>query len=106
MMKKIITTVLAFALFLSICSVNTATIALASENNDVATIVEITEADALQIALKDASFNETSIKYQKTWEDTVDGTAVYKVIFYVGPVEFIYQIDKGTGDIISKVVND
>lgn len=106
MMKKIITTVLAFAMLLSIYVGSTTTIALASENNDAATVAEISEADALQIALKDASFTQSAIKYQKIWEDTVDGTAVYKVIFYVGPVEFIYQIDKGTSDIISKVVND
>lgn len=104
-MKKIITTVLAFAMLLSIYAGNAA-IAQASELEDAAIVTELSADDAAKIAISDAGFTEKAAKYTNVWEDTVDGTAVYKVMFYVGPVEFIYQIDKGTSDIISKIVND
>ncbi|MCR4831064.1 MAG: hypothetical protein K5883_06370 [Pseudobutyrivibrio sp.] len=86
--------------------VGNAAIVQASELDDAAIVTELSADDAANIAISDAGFTEKAAKYTNVWEDTVDGTAVYKVMFYVGPVEFIYQIDKGSSDIISKIVND
>ena len=65
----------------------------------------ITADEALQIATKNASYEV--VKYPKVWEDkNADGIDIYKVVFYVGQVEFGYQIDKADGTILKCEIDD
>lgn len=101
MMKKLFASILTLTLALSIFTFAGTAYAFAAEE-----AVVITEDDALQIALDTANFKATSIQYPKVWDDTNDGTAIYKVVFYVGPVGFAYQIDKASGEVLASEIND
>ena len=108
-MKKIIATISAMAIAMIFCL--TPMITRAEADVEVAEETEvvnegITEDDALNIAIKNAGFSESSVKYPKVWEDTVAGTDVYKVEFSVGAITICYHIDKASGDIITKHVDD
>ena len=103
MMKKLFASILTLTLALSIFTFAGTAYAFAAEETEA---VAITADDALQIALDAANFKATSIQYPKVWDDTNDGTAIYKVVFYVGPVGFAYQIDKASGEVLASEIND
>ena len=111
MTKKIIAVVLSSAIAMMLClgMTNQAITARASSDTEAVeaeTQAEsITEEDALAIAIKAAGFSESAIRYPKVLDDMHDEAEAYKVIFYVGPVEFAYCIDKA-GEIIDRHVKD
>ena len=113
MMKKLIVLVLSSVTAMTLCLglPNRAIISKAASDVDTvetqAPAENISEDDALAIAVSAAGFSEGAIQYPKILEDNNhEGTEAYKVIFYVGPVEFSYCITKATGDVIDKHVND
>ena len=66
----------------------------------------ITNEEALEIAVEHAGFSESAIRSISYIDTTVDDVAVTKVIFYIGPVEFVYTIDAATGEILSRAIDD
>lgn len=62
----------------------------------------ITEAQAKEIALKDAGVSESSAVFHKVKLDRDDGRLEYEVKFSVGSTEYAYEIDAGTGNILSR----
>lgn len=62
---------------------------------------DISEEDAKDIALKDAGIAEADTAYLMVKPDYDDGTAIYEVEFYAGSTEYDYEIDAGTGKILS-----
>ena len=61
----------------------------------------ITQEEAKAIALKHAGVSSGNATFYRVKEDWDDGRTVYEVEFYVGNVEYDYEIDKATGTIIS-----
>ncbi|WP_051656731.1 hypothetical protein [Butyrivibrio sp. AE3004] len=109
-MKRIIATISTMAIAMIFCLSPMVTKAEAEVENVDAEVVEaaaeITEGDALNIAIEKAGYSQTAVKYTKVWEDTIDGTAVYKAEFYLGPVAFCYHIDKANGEILESHVKN
>lgn len=58
----------------------------------------ITDDEALQIALDAAGYNIQNVRYTNIWKETVNGTEIIKVEFYLGPVCFGYHVDAATGE--------
>ena len=112
MTKKIIAMVLTSAIAMMLCLGMTNQAITARASSDVEAVEaeaqaeSITADDALAIAIKAAGFSEGAVRYAKVFEDTYEGTEVYKPIFYVGPVEFCYYIDRATGEILANQVKD
>ncbi|SDB13508.1 Peptidase propeptide and YPEB domain-containing protein [Pseudobutyrivibrio sp. YE44] len=106
MMKKVLASVLTLAMALSVFTFGASTLAYAAEDTQVEAAA-ITESDALQIALGAAGYSEAAVKYPKVMDgQEEDGTAIYKVVFYLGFVEFGYHIDKANGTILKTEIND
>ena len=63
---------------------------------------EITEAEAKEIALKDAGLAEADVTFTKIGRDSDDGIEKYEIEFYSGQTEYDYDIECSTGRIISK----
>ncbi|MFV0519493.1 MAG: PepSY domain-containing protein [Lachnospirales bacterium] len=61
----------------------------------------IDETRAKEIALTHAGQNEADVTFIKSKIDNEDGRKVYDVEFYVGNVEYDYEIDSATGDVVS-----
>lgn len=61
----------------------------------------ITEADAKSIALSNAGVSETDIIYITVKQDWDDGRAEYEVDFIAGGMEYEYEIDAASGNVIS-----
>ena len=61
----------------------------------------ITEADAKNIALSNAGVSETDIIYITVKQDWDDGRAEYEVDFIAGGMEYEYEIDAASGNVIS-----
>ena len=108
MIKKILASVLTLVMAMSIFTFGVSTLAYAAETDTAQEEVQaVTADDALQIALTKAGYKETNVKYAKVWEDmNADGVEIYKVVFYLGPVEFGYHIDKADGTILKCEIND
>ena len=108
MVKKILASVLTLVMAMSIFTFGVSTLAYAAEAQPAQQEVKaVTADDALQIALTTAGYKQTSVKYAKAWEDkNAEGTEIYKVVFYVGPVEFGYHIDKAAGTVLKCEIND
>lgn len=62
---------------------------------------DISSDTAKAIALEDAGLEEGSVDFIKANIDYDDGRKVYDVEFYNGDMEYDYEIDASTGDIIS-----
>lgn len=60
----------------------------------------ITEKKAQTIALNHAKLKESEIDYIKVKLDDDDGKTVYEVEFYKGNLEYNYEINAKTGDIL------
>lgn len=63
---------------------------------------EITEDEAKNIALSDAGVTEADVTGIRVKLDSDDGVREYEVDFYVGNMEYDYDIDAATGKIRSK----
>ena len=61
---------------------------------------QITEAQARQIALKDAGLTEDQVTFVRSQVDYDDGMEQFDVKFYVGMTEYSYDIDANTGRIV------
>lgn len=61
----------------------------------------ITETEAQEIAIAHAGLKESEVSRVKVQFDYDDGRAEYEVEFYVGTMEYDYDIDAETGEIIS-----
>ena len=66
-----------------------------------ATSATISEAAAREIALGHAGLSEAEVAFIKSKLDYDDGRTIYDVEFYVGNIEYDYEIDAYTGDIRS-----
>lgn len=63
---------------------------------------EISEKEALEIALDDAQLEEDEISRARVKLDYDDGRLEYDVEFYAGDSEYDYKIDANTGKILEK----
>ena len=82
-----------------------------SEKNTEKTINEVREYISVDkaklIALTDAGVAERSnVKFYKTKLENDDGEFIYEIEFYVGNVEYEYEIDAYTGAIIEKSIEN
>ena len=77
------------------------TIAAATMAVPVMAQVQITEAQAKQIALENAGLAENQVTFVRSNIDYDDGVMEYEVEFYSGNVEYDYDIDAMTGAIRS-----
>ena len=66
----------------------------------------ITDDEAQQIALDAAGYNIQNVRYTNIWKETVNGTEIIKLEFYLGPVCFGYHIDATTVEILNHQVID
>ena len=60
---------------------------------------QITEAQAKEIALKHAGVTAQQAQFTKMKLDRDFGRAEYELEFYVGNVEYDYEIDAATGNV-------
>lgn len=65
----------------------------------------VTESDAKSIALNSAGFSETDVTGLRVEIDRDDGRTEYDVEFYVGNVEYSYEIDAVSGEILSSEID-
>ena len=63
---------------------------------------KVTKDEAKQAALHDAGFKESDVSGLKVELDKDDGTAKYEVDFYKDGIEYNYDIDATTGQVLSK----
>lgn len=63
---------------------------------------KVTKDEAKQAAIKDAGFKESEVGGVRVELDREDGSAKYEVDFYKDGVEYNYDIDAQTGQILSK----
>lgn len=63
---------------------------------------EITEEEALAIALKDAGVEEKDISLLEINKEFDDGVEKYDIDFHVGNTEYNYDIDLKSGEILEK----
>ena len=97
--KASLASVLAMSLAVTIASEETH--AEEDDNNTVQTqIVSITSEEALNIAMQDADLTEVD-HWDDRELDTDDGVTYYEIEFTAGGVEYEYDIDANTGEIIS-----
>ena len=66
----------------------------------------VTKMQALDIALKHAGYEMDDTLYTKVKKDYDDGMEVYEVEFRVGFVEYEYEIEVASGQIISFDIDD
>ncbi len=67
---------------------------------------KITVEQAKEIALKHAGATEDEIKFFKSTLEFDDGKTEYEIEFYFNNVEYNYDIDAFTGEIISYEIGD
>ena len=80
---------------------STASVAqVAPSTSSTTTGAYIGEAKAKSIALNHAGLKEADVTFIKSQWDWEDGRAVYDVEFYSGNIEYDYEIDAITGDIL------
>lgn len=61
----------------------------------------VAEAEAKAIALEHAGLVEKDVAFSKVEQGTENGVKVYEVEFVSGPVEYEYDIDVATGEVVS-----
>ena len=66
---------------------------------------QISLEDAKSAALADAGVSDVDVVYTKEKSDYEDGIMVYDIEFYVGNVEYEYEINAATGEVYSKSVD-
>ena len=71
------------------------------ENNKVISLDK-----AKEIALADAGYEETQVTMSRIRYEWDDGIQIYDVEFYSGGLEYEYEIDAKSGDIIEKDIDD
>ena len=69
--------------------------------NNLSSVVNISEEQAKEIALKHAEVTSDKISFVKVEMDVGNGTQKYDIEFYYNNVEYSYEIDANTGDILS-----
>ena len=88
-------------LFLAGCqSSNTASGILSDAGSNTAAPVLLTEAQAKEIALKDAGFSADAVTNLHIEKDIDDGITKYEVDFRQGDYEYDYEINAETGKIV------
>ena len=75
------------------------------DTNPSSSVENITEDDALEIALADASYTKDDLRYSKVTKDYIDGRGIYEVLFIVGRYQYSYDIEIETGNIINYEVS-
>jgi len=80
---------------------NTASSGAQPAPSPTAASVTITEAKAKQIALAHAQLAENAVTFIKVKNDRENGRKVFDVEFYSGSIEYDYEIDAITGNILS-----
>lgn len=84
-------------------SVNNSAVQDTSQASDTQnTGAQVTEEEAKAIALEDAGYTEADVTGIRVKQDRDDGRDIYEVDFYVQAEEFDYDIDRSTGQILSK----
>ena len=117
MRKRILAVTLALAAaFMMTTSISSLAAAEATTNTEAATeekvaaaeeiTGEVTEEQALEIALKHAEYTKEEAEDVVIEKGTEDGNPVYEVEFYVGVSKFDYEIDIATGKILEYEVDD
>lgn len=66
---------------------------------------QISLEDAKSAALADAGVSEADVIYTKEKSDYENGIMVYDIEFYVGNVEYEYEINAATGEVYSRSVD-
>ena len=69
--------------------------------NNVNSVVNISEEQAKEIALNHAEITSDKVSFIKVEMDVDNGTQKYDIEFYYNNVEYSYEIDANTGDILS-----
>ena len=69
--------------------------------NNVNSTVNISEEQAKEIALKHAEVTSDKVSFIKVEMDVDNGIQKYDIEFYYNNVEYSYEIDANTGDILS-----
>ena len=69
--------------------------------NNLSSVVNISEEQAKEIALKHAEVTSDKISFVKVEMDVGNGTQKYDIEFYYNNVEYSYEIDANTGNILS-----
>lgn len=73
-----------------------------SSTNETPSSMEVITLDrAKEIALAHAGLEETDVTFVNAKLDTDDGKQEYEIEFYSGNIEYDYDIDPSTGDILS-----
>ena len=67
-----------------------------------AAVQSVAGEGARDAALKDAGLNATDVRFTKTKTDREDGRQVYEIEFVKDNVEYEYEIDAETGEILEK----
>lgn len=65
----------------------------------------ISEEEAKEIALKDAGVNKEDLSYILINLETDNGVDEYEVEFYSDKMEYEYNIDASTGEILNRDIN-
>ena len=68
---------------------------------DTPTPVEITEGEAIAIALTHAQYTHDQVRYIDTAYEIDDGVPQYEVEFRIGRTDFEYEIHAETGEVLS-----
>lgn len=69
--------------------------------NNVNSVVNISEEQAKEIALNHAEITSDKVSFIKVEMDVDNGTQKYDIEFYYNNIEYNYEIDANTGDILS-----
>lgn len=69
--------------------------------NNVNSVVNISEEQAKEIALNHAEITSDKVSFIKVEMDVDNGTQKYDIEFYYNNIEYNYEIDTNTGDILS-----
>ena len=67
---------------------------------------QITQADAVEIALQHAGFTEDRVQYLHTDYEIDNRVPQYDISFHVGRLEYDYEIHAETGEILSFEVDN
>ncbi|WP_297714607.1 PepSY domain-containing protein, partial [Clostridium sp.] len=69
--------------------------------NNINSAVNISEEQAKEIALKHAGVTSDQVSFIKVEMDLDNGIQKYDIEFYYNNIEYSYEIDTNTGDILS-----
>ena len=69
--------------------------------NNLSSVVNISEEQAKEIALNHAEITSDKVSFIKVEMDVDNGAQKYDIEFYYNNIEYSYEIDANTGDILS-----